>query len=580
MKYDVVIVGSGITGSILAFKLATAGKRVLIIEAGVDARGGRGEFVRKFHLTNIPDPESPYPDDNVNAPRPVTHVDGGKLKNPDAYWFQNGPQPFSSCYERQTGGTTWHWMGLYPRLLPNDFRMQAQYGVALDWPIGYADLEPFYRESEELVGVAGDVKIQTYGNLWFAPGYQYPMGPVPPSYSDQRMQARLDGFKQLDQDVYLTSTPAARTTQAYDGRRACQGNTSCIPICPIQAKYDATIHLSRAQQHGAELWVQTVVDKVLVDEGGRVSGLSYLQYASPSDPGVSNRGVVSANVYVLAAHAVETPKLLLNSATDAFPNGVANRSDQVGRNLMDHPFPINWGLMPEPVYQMRGPRMTSGIETLRDGPFRRDHASFRVDIGNEGWTWANDDPGKSVQSLVDAGGFGSALRSQLRDIGTRAMRIGFLIEQLPLAANRVRVSPRFRSDSKVDALGIPRPQIDYDLDPYCKRGFVQAAAVAKALFARMGVDDRTTISGEGAPGTFEFEDNWYQFYGAGHIAGTTRMGTDAKTSVVDSFCRSHDHDNLFICGTSTMVTVGTTNPTNTGVAIALRAFEAIVKAAG
>ena len=109
---------------------------------------------------------------------------------------------------------------------------------------------------------------------------------------------------------------------------------------------------------------------------------------------------------------------------------------------------------------------------------------------------------------------------------------------------------------------------------------MQAAAVAKALFARMGVDDRTAISGEkGAPGTFEFERNWYQFYGAGHIAGTTRMGSDAKTSVFDSFCRSHDHDNLFICGTSTMVTVGTTNPTNTGVAIALRACESIVKAA-
>jgi choline dehydrogenase-like flavoprotein len=575
-SYDVVIVGSGIVGSILAYKLAKAGKHVLIIEAGVDASSGRGAFVEKYHLAGVKTPESPYPDDNVNAPRPRSDVDGAALNTPNAYWVQKGPQPFSSCYERQTGGTTWHWLGLYPRMLPGDFKMRSQYGVGLDWPIDYADLEPFYRASEQEVGVAGDVGAQKYGGLWFAPGYQYPMDAVPPSYSDQRIQARLGGLKLLGQDVYTTSTPAARNTKFYDGRRACQGTTSCIPICPIQAKYDATIHLARAQQLGAKLWTRTVVDRVLVDEAGRVSGVSYLKYASPTKPGPSERGVVSARVYVLAAHAIETPKILLNSRTGAMPQGAANRSDQVGRNLMDHPFPINWGLMPEPVYPMRGPRMTSGIETLRDGPFRRDHASFRIDIGNEGWTWANDDPDGSVNSLVGKTGlFGAELRRELNRIGTHALRIGFLIEQLPTASNRVTLS------DQADALGIPRPQIQYDIDEYCRRGFVAARDVAKALFAQLGVDDRTCMlwATAGDPGTFEVDGEWYQFFGAGHIVGTCRMGMDPKTSVVDPYCRSHDHENLFLCGSGAMVTVGTTNPTNTAVSITLRAFNTILKAA-
>jgi len=574
-EYDAVIVGSGIVGSILAFKLAGAGKRVLMIEAGVDSRNGRAAYTEKFHLARIPDPESPYPDDNCNAPRPITHIDTAKLNNQGAYWIQKGPQPFSSCYERQTGGTTWHWLGLFPRMLPGDFKLQSNYGVGRDWPITYADLEPFYREAEELVGVAGDVIIQNYCGLWFARGYQYPMDPVPPSYSDQRIQARLAGLKVFDQDVYLTSTPAARNTQDFDGRRACQGNTSCIPICPIQAKYDATIHLTKAQQLGAELWTQTVVDRVLVDPSGRVSGLNYLKYDDPRKPGASRRGVVTAKVYILAAHAIETPKILLNSRTGALPKGAANRSDQVGRNLMDHPFPINWGLMPEPLYPMRGPRMTSGIETLRDGPFRRCRASFRIDIGNEGWTWTNDDPGTSVNTLVDQGFFGAALRQRLRDIGTRSLRIGFLIEQLPVESNRVTLS------DKVDGLGIPRPQIEYDIDPYCRRGFVAARQAAAALFKQMGVEARTKLLWveAGDPGTFEVDGDWYQFFGAGHIVGTFRMGTDPCTSVVDPCCRSHDHENLFLCGTGTMVTVGTTNPTNTAVAIALRAFGTILKAA-
>jgi choline dehydrogenase-like flavoprotein len=576
-SYDVVIVGSGIIGAILAWNLAKAGKHVLILEAGVDAQGKRGDFVGKYHRAGIKTPESPYPDDNVNAPRPRSDVDAAGLNNPSAYWIQRGPQPFGSCYERQAGGTTWHWLGLMPRMLPADFTLASQYGVGVDWPIDYADLEPFYRAAEQQVGVAGDVALQKYCGLWFGEDYQYPMAGVPPSYSDQRIQARLGGLRLLGNDVYLTPTPAARNTSDYDERRACQGNTSCIPICPIQAKYDATIHLARAQQLGAELWCQTVVDRVLVDDAGRVSGVSYIRYDTPNQPGGIEPGVVRARVYVLAAHAIETPKILLNSRTGALPRGAANRSDQVGRNLMDHPFPLNWGLMPEPVYPMRGPRVTSGIETLRDGPFRRRHASFRVDIGNEGWTWANDDPDGSVNALVQKQGlFGSELRRELHRIGTHAVRIGFLIEQLPIASNRVTLG------EQLDALGIPRPQIEYDIDEYCRRGFVEARKVAQGLFARLGVDDRTSLlwATAGDPGTFEVDGDWYQFFGAGHIVGTYRMGTDPATSVVDSYCRSHDHENLFLCGTGVMPTIGTSNPTNTAVAIALRAFDSILKAAG
>jgi choline dehydrogenase-like flavoprotein len=273
----------------------------------------------------------------------------------------------------------------------------------------------------------------------------------------------------------------------------------------------------------------------------------------------------------LAAHAIETAKLLLMSATEGLPNGVANRSDQVGRNLMDHPVQLSWALMPNPVYPFRGPLSTSGIESLRDGPFRSKRAAFRMEIGNEGWNWAEGDPYTTVNALIANGRSGTDLKNCVNSIITRQFRFGSLVEQMALSSNRIVPSKRY-----FDRLGIPRPEIYYDLCDYTRAGFAEARKAAQTIFTKLGATDRTHVD-LNSPGLFFFEGQPYILNGAGHTMGTYRMGSDPNTSIVNAELRSHDHPNLFMLGSGVFPSVGTSNPTLTIAALSLRAADRVLR---
>ena len=150
IRTDVVVVGSGVAGALVAFQLAKAGVKVTILEAGPPV--DRDEAVEVFRAATAKVPESPYPN-TAWAPHP-TVLDIGVPGT--GYFIQDGPDPFGSTYERIVGGTTWHWLGTTPRLLPSDFRMKTLFGVGVNWPISYADLEPWYVKAEYAIGVAGD----------------------------------------------------------------------------------------------------------------------------------------------------------------------------------------------------------------------------------------------------------------------------------------------------------------------------------------------------------------------------------------------------------------------------------------
>ncbi|HYH83733.1 MAG TPA: GMC family oxidoreductase, partial [Longimicrobium sp.] len=550
-------------GALSAYRLSQAGKRVLVIDAGPAVPPNRGGYMETFYLAMAKTPESPYPE-NLSAPNPLTlDVNGG-----NGYFIQNGALPFASTYERVAGGTTWHWMGTSLRLLPNDFALRTNYGVGVDWPIGYDDLEPWYCEAEQEIGVAGNVADQSYLGLHFSK--PYPMPGIVQSYMDQRIAARIGQMQIYGNPVTVSPTPQARNSIPFDQRRVCAGNTNCIPICPIQAKYDATIHIQKAEQLGAEVWYQTVATSVSVDpETGRITGINYKQYAQQNGPPTAS-GTLTASIYVLAAHAVETAKVLLNSRSATMPRGVANRSDQVGRNLMDHPIQLSWAKMPEPVYPLRGPLSTSGIESLRDGAFRSQHPAFRMEIGNEGWNWAENDPWNSLNNLVTAGTFGPALKAGVSDAITPQTRLGSLVEQLPMSTNTVTLS------NQTDNLGVPRPTITYDLDDYTRSGFKAAAQASTAIFKQMGAVEATAPPSPMQPTAFEYEGELYQVRGAGHLMGTYRMGTDPTQSVVDANQRSHDHQNLYLLGSGVFPSVGTANPTLTIAALTLMAAKQMV----
>ena len=390
---DVVLVGSGVCGALVAARLATRGLKVLVLEAG--PRITRPAALAQYRAAVIKLPECAYPN-TPYAPHPTSD-------RPDGYYVQAGPDKFESPYLRQVGGTTWHWLGTTLRFVPDDFRLRSKFGVGVDWPLSYEDLEPWYCEAEKELGVAGDPNAA----LDSPRSRPYPLPAIPLSYLDQRVAAAI-----AKRDYTVEPTPQARNSQRYQNRPACCGSSTCIPICPVHAKYDAMVHVTQAERAGAELIDQAIVSAVEVGADNRVSGL---RYKRPD----GSEARATAKVYVIAAHGIETPKLLLQSRTAERPQGVANSSDQVGRNLMDHPTRLSWALAGEPLWPYRGPLSTAGIESPRVGGWRADRGAFRIQLANRGWEWAKGAPDHTVRTLAERGLRGLELRRALAEHSAR-----------------------------------------------------------------------------------------------------------------------------------------------------------------
>jgi choline dehydrogenase-like flavoprotein len=585
---EVVIVGAGIAGSILAYELGKVGIKVLLIESGPAIAPSREDDVERFYTDRKKYPESPYAS-NLNAPNArVEHLGKDVWKDIlKTYLDQSRSSlPFGSTYERRAGGTMWHWLGTSLRLVPNDFRMRSAYEVGDDWPIGYQDLgEPqpgqgtaYYDMAEEEIGVSASIAQQGYLGITFARGYQYPNPPIPETLTDSFFREGLDKSQEMFDScpVFVSPTPAGRQSRPTLTRRACAGNTSCIPICPIQAKYDPTLTLHKAFSTGnVQALFQAVASQVVLDADKKnVASIELIRYSSPESISPCGNDTVKGRIYVIAGNAIETPKLLLHSR---LPN------KNIGKYLMDHPYYLRWGLAPCPTYPYRGPLATAGIESLRDGPFRRKRAAFRVEIGNEGWNLTAGDPYTTALDWIDGTNesqtncnreklHGQALIRKLNEIFIRQVRFGFLIEQTADEQNTVTLS-----DSK-DALCLPRPKINYSLSDYTKRGFLGAKQFTDQVFARLGVTQKSKSNG--LPGAFRFCENDFEFIGAGHIMGTYRMGTRAETSVVDRYQRSWEHRNLFLLGSGVFPSTGTANPTLTIAALSFWAATTIKKDLG
>lgn len=579
--YDAVIVGGGVTGALVALKLAKARRRVLVLEAGTNDALDPSKYqqaIEKYYTLGSARsaPNAPYPP-NLSALSP-----NDSSQHP--YYVQKGPQNFLSDYLRMLGGTTLHWQGTSVRMLPNDFRMQSVYGQALDWPLSYDDLEPYYGEAEHLIGVSANVEDQVKIGVKFADGYSYPMQRMPQSVIDQFLDKRLQGasvnlfggsypLRVVSMPVARNSTPNAGFVPAVAaggnslmGSR-CQGNSSCTPMCPVQAKYNALKTLEAAKKedgHHVEVRPQCVASKLRIDPvSGQVTGVEYKRYAIRGQPDCVTE-VAQGKIIILAANAIENAVLALAS-------GIVDKSGQLGRNLMDHPYINLYGLAPEPLYPFRGPDTTSGVESLRDGKFREKHASFRAGIGNWGW---NGEPAASVGALLGEAHFGKNFREQLRRKLTRMFKIGTMLEQLPSAANRVAID-----SSQTDVLGNYLPVLYYCYDEYTLDGALAVLGTFwPEILAHTGVLDQTDLS-HVPPGSQAIihRGQTVNIAGSGHLVGTHRMGRTANVSVVDSHMRSWAHKNLFLVGGGSMVTIGTSNPTLTAAALSLRSADRMIR---
>ena len=528
---QLVVIGAGVAGGMVAQQAAEAGMRVTILCDGPEVQ--RPDLVDRFRRADRQTMMSPYP--------VVSHAPQPQVPRTGDYLIQKGPYPYDQQYIRAVGGTTWHWAAATWRYLPNDMKLKTLYGVGRDWPIEYDTIEPWYQAAEEAMGVAGPEDAP-----FDAPRSKpYPMPPAPFSYLDKEFNKVLTDLGY----AHIQAPQARNNQQVYDGRPPCCGNANCMPICPIGAQYSGNIAVEKAVVAGAELITDAVVHHLEVGPDQRITAARYLR---------PNREEfrIEAERFVLAANGIEGPKILLMSKQENAPDGVANSSDMVGRNLMDHPGTVSKFKSAKPLWPGRGPNVLSAITSLRDGEFRRDMAARKLMVLNM------NPVDEGALEASDEGLTGDDLRAAVRDRAARHQVITSFNEQLPDPSNRIVPS----TENLTDDLGIPRPEIHYDIGDYVHKAAADTRSRVEKIAEAMGAE----------PGSVWHNDGYAP---NNHITGATIMGSDPRDSVVDSDCRAHDHPNLWIASSSTFPSVSSVNVTLTIAALALRMGEAIASEA-
>ena len=531
---DVVVVGSGVCGAMVAHEAVRAGLSVLILEAG--PRGERGDYWQRF--MSLPadnrargDMQSPFPQ-SPYAPFPMFGNDDYLiLKGRDAGAFRQG-------YLRVVGGTTWHWSGLCWRHLPVDLRLKSTYGVGRDWAISYEDLEPYYTKAESEMGVSGpsDPAMQSPSQR-SAP---YAMESIAYGTADRRFAdvATRGGYR-------CVPIPQAKNSRSYDDRPGCCGSNSCLPICPIGALYNGMVHVNKATKLGASLVDQAVVYRIDTDDRNRVTAVHYYDRNKQSQR-------VTGRTFVIAANGIETPRLLLYAANSRNPRGIANSSDQVGRNMMDHPGIHMSCITKEPMWTGHGPVQQSSIVDFRDGAFRSEYCANRIMMNNQSMA------ASAGVTAVSMGLVGKRLDAEIRRRAACTLDFSIGFEVLPEPGNRLTLSSEHK-----DALGIPHPEVTYDVGDYVRKGGDKVRPTLQHIASLLEATDVKITDAYNANN---------------HVMGGAIMGRDPNNSVVDADCRTHDHENLYIAGGATMPSASCINSTLSMVAVSLMMADRLKQA--
>lgn len=517
IESDVVIVGSGLAGSLAACRLAAHGLSVTILEAG--PRIERDAVARGFRNASAVDLTSGFPN-TTHAPRRGPGAEGDHIRF-------TGPARTRPEYLRVVGGTTWSWAGVTPRLIPADLRMKTRYGVGVDWPVDYDQLESYYAEAEVELGVSGPSTATSTP----------PMPELPRTWSDRVMGERLAKL-----GIPLEAAPVARNSEPYRGRPRCEGYGTCSPLCPSGAQYSAIVHVTAAERLGVRILENARVDRIGTNAAGQVNEAIARR---PDGTGISARG----RAIVLAANGYESPRILLMSASERFPAGLANGSGQVGRNFFDHIEIEARAVMPIPLFPGRGPYNLVASYRDRDGAFRRERPGHVLSVHSH--SFLND----IAEGTLAQGNEPPGIDAAIRDEFLRTTELIAAIEQLPAADNALTLDWNDR-----DSAGQPRMRLHYALGAYAEAG----VAHVTTRFEEIGQALGARLRGISKPRT--------RF----HPMGMTRMGADPESSVVDHKCRTHDHPNLFVLGSSTFPTGGCVEPGLTIAALALRSADAIV----
>lgn len=533
---DVCIIGAGVAGGFVAHSLASRGFKVVILEAGP-------RFDRKNDTDRM-----------EKAIRPEYGLldvwDAGIDEKRDKY-TDSTPENISCSLNtgrlKGVGGTTLHWAAHVPRLHEKDFNMNSRYGVAVDWPFDYTDLRPYYAKAETEMGVAGG------GDNPFVPRESSPpMKAHPQSYADTLYQEACDEL-----DIRVHSYPLAINTTAYDGRSQCIGYGTCTPVCPSRAKYTGDVHVQKAEAKEVRVISRVPVQRLEHDEDG--AAIESAVYETPDGDTFRQ----SARRFVVACGGIETPRLLLLSKSDQYPDGLANRSGAVGKY-----FQVAIDVDVHGRVEQHTNDQPIGFPTMGSDQFY-DHddavpGSIRLRFGNE-------DPqspvttalqGNPIEDTITGGTWGDDLLEEIPDASkNRRVSMSAQVEQLPSADNQVSLD-----ETKTNSYGNPVPDISLDVGAHAIETGEYAIEIMTEILSEMGAENVTTT------------DPRTQAVGS-HHKGTTRMGTDPDESVVGATMQTHDLDNLWIVSSSVFPTGGAVNPTLTIAALALKAADHLARTA-
>jgi glucose dehydrogenase len=523
---DVCIVGAGIAGAMVAWKLARAGVRTLILEAGPRyPRDRAAERMQRYMEGDYPW-ASDWPERDVFSS--VGEVD----------------YPLNDHRVRGVGGTTLHWQAYSYRFVESDFRMRSLYGLAEDWPIGYADLEPYYGEAEVEIGVAG-----AEDNPFASPrSHGFPLPAFPIAYDERFVVAAA-----RDLGITFHAAPQARTSEAYRDRPACETYGVCR-VCPIRARYSADMHVELAERTGnVSVLSGACVVRLVADGNRRVRRAVYR-----TRDGTEH--AVEAGAFVVAAHAVESTRLLLLSEQAGHSEGLGNSSGALGRYFMEHMGQFRMAALNQSLYPFRTGFQTMFSQQFHDRPGRDEGSGFLL----RGSAGSDSDPEDIIREVVLRSGhwgeaFAREVESRIEAQYGRSMLLGSNAEALPQESNFVDLDPDLN-----DAFGDPAPRISYSISEYERRGYEEGDKYIHALADELGAESLGPMRNH---------------FGS-HHAGTCRMGNDPESSVVDRNLKAHALDNLYVVGSSNFVTHSVVNPTLTIAALALRLGDHLVSAGG
>ena len=505
-EIDYLIVGVGAAGGVLLQRLARAGFRVVGLEAGPfwdterdwvsDEKGSHQLYWEDMRITGGSDP--------------LTFGANNSGKG--------------------VGGGTVHWAAFTPRFHPSDFEVYTRDGVGADWPISYWDLKPYYELLELEMPVAGPA--------WFPWGdpHGYAYGPHPMGGVGNTL---IKGCTSLGIPV-SAGGPVAILSGSRNDRPHCIYRGFCIQGCKVGAKASTLItHVPDAIRNGAEVRDRSMASRIHLGKNNRVTGVSYFDEEK-------REHFQKARAVIVSGYAIETPRLLLNSACDGYENGLANSSDTVGRYLMAQAGNVVLGRFNELVRMYKAPPAHALTEHFYETDPRRDFArGFAIQtVGPLPISF-------SKQIMAARGVWGWGMRREMMNYNHWAA-LGLLGEILPWPDNRVTHS------EERDQFGIRIPHISFSLHENDKKLIEFAKQKTEEVMRAAGAVEVT-------------QESRYA-----HLVGAARMGADPATSVVDKFGRTHDIANLFVCDGSILPTQGSANPGLTIQALAARTADYLI----